>query len=126
LEKHVDANHVTLTKRFENVKSPLRNVLERQIAKKRPNVSNFKLSKFFGVKDPFKKDVCNKSNFLQNLALLVIKNHLQVQFVNNTWLKCLVMHLFLRVVFPLRNMFSQEVLVDLVEKMIYKNMCCLN
>jgi hypothetical protein len=36
---------------------PLRNVLERQFAQKRPNVSKFEISKFFGAKDPFKKDV---------------------------------------------------------------------
>jgi hypothetical protein len=41
----------------KNMKSPLENVLKRQLAKKRPNVSNSKLSNFFGVKDPFKKDV---------------------------------------------------------------------
>jgi hypothetical protein len=39
------------------MKSPLKNVLKRQLAKKRPNVSNFKLSIFFGVKDPFQIDV---------------------------------------------------------------------
>jgi hypothetical protein len=41
LKKHVDANHVILEKRFkEEVNSPLRDVLERQPAKKRPNVYN--------------------------------------------------------------------------------------
>ncbi len=36
----------------EKMNSPLK-----QFAKKRPNVFNFKISKFFGAKDPFKKDV---------------------------------------------------------------------
>jgi hypothetical protein len=53
---------------------------------------------------------------LQDLALLVVKNHLFIQFVESTWLKRLVMHLCPRVVFPSRKMFSQEVLVDLMEK----------
>jgi hypothetical protein len=62
-------------------------------------VSNSKISKFFGAKDPFKKDVQQKQ-FLQDLALLVVKNHLPTQFVKSTWLKHLVMHLCPRVVFP--------------------------
>ncbi len=53
---------------------------------------------------------------LQDLAPLVIKNHLLIQFVKGTWLKHLVMHLCPRVVFPSKKKFSQEVLVDLVEK----------
>ncbi len=47
---------------------------------------------------------------------MVVKNHLPIQFVESTWLKRLVIHLCPRVVFPLRKTFSQEVLVDLVEK----------
>jgi hypothetical protein len=53
---------------------------------------------------------------LQDLAFLVVKNQLSIQFVENTWLKCLVMHLCPKVVFPSRKIFSQEILVDLVEK----------
>jgi hypothetical protein len=53
---------------------------------------------------------------LQDLALLVVKNHLLIQFVESMWLKRLVMHLCPRIVFPSRKMFSQEVLVDLMEK----------
>jgi hypothetical protein len=37
IKKHVDVDHVVLANRFEEkVKSPLRNVLKRQLAKKRP------------------------------------------------------------------------------------------
>jgi len=58
LKKHVDADHVVLEKRFEEkVNFPLRNILEKQPTKKRPNVSNFEISKFFGAKDHFKKYV---------------------------------------------------------------------
>jgi hypothetical protein len=58
LKKHVDANHVILAKRFkEEVNPPLKDVLERQFAKKRPNVSNSEISKKIGAKDHFKKDV---------------------------------------------------------------------
>jgi len=60
---------------------------------------------------------------LQDLVLLVVKNHLLIQFVESTWLKRLVMHLCPRIVFPSKKMFSQEVLVDLMEKM--KEECVL-
>jgi hypothetical protein len=117
LKKHVDADHAISANIFEEeVNSPLRNILERQLAKKRPNVSNFEISKFFGAKDIFKKDVVQQKQFLQDLALLVVKTHLLIQFVVNIWLKRLVMHLCRRVVFLSRKTFSQEVLVDLVEK----------
>jgi hypothetical protein len=72
------------------------------------------------AKDLFKKDVVQQKQLLQDLALLIVKNHLPIQFVESTWLKCLVMHLSPRVVFPSRKMFSQEVLVGLVEKMKQK------
>ncbi len=57
-----------------------------------------------------------QKQFLQDLAFLVVKNHLPIQFVESSWLKCLVMHLCPKIVFPSRKMFSQEVLVDLMEK----------
>jgi hypothetical protein len=64
--------------------SPLINVFERQPTKKRPNVSNFEILKFFGAKDPFKKYIVQQKQFLQDLALLVVKNHLFIQFVEST------------------------------------------
>jgi len=57
-----------------------------------------------------------QKQFLQGLAFLVVKNHLLIQFVESTWLKRLVIHLCPKVAFPSRKMFSQEVLVDLMEK----------
>ncbi len=55
----MDANHyVLLAKIFdEKMSSPLRVVLEIQPTKKKPNVSNSKISKFFISKDPFQNDV---------------------------------------------------------------------
>jgi len=76
LKKHVDVDHVVLVKRFKDMNSPLINVFERQPTKKRPNVSNFEILKFFGAKDPFKKYVVQQKQFLQGLALLVVKIHL--------------------------------------------------
>jgi hypothetical protein len=36
------------------------------------------------TKDPFKKDDLHQKQFLQNLGLLIVKNHLPIQFVKNT------------------------------------------
>ncbi len=53
MKKHVDVDHVVLVKRFKDMNSPLINVFERQPTKKRPNVSNFEILKFFGCKRSF-------------------------------------------------------------------------
>jgi hypothetical protein len=57
---------------------------------------------------------------MQDLGLLLVKNHLLIQFVESTWSKHLAMHIIMhlcsRVVFLSRKWFSQEVLLDLVEK----------
>jgi hypothetical protein len=37
--------------------NPMKSVLERQLAKKRPNVFSFEISNIFGAKYVFKKDV---------------------------------------------------------------------
>jgi hypothetical protein len=57
----------------------------------------------FVVKEPFKKDDVKQKDFLQNLGLLIMKNNLPLQFVESVWFKCLILHLFHKVVFPSRN-----------------------
>ncbi len=58
MKKHVDVDHAIVAKKFEEkVNSPLRNVLTRQLVKKKPNVFNCEILELFGAKDPFKKDV---------------------------------------------------------------------
>ncbi len=60
----MDADHVMFAKGFEEeMNSPLK-----QLAIKRPNVFNSKISKVFGAKDPSKKDVVEQKQFLQDLA----------------------------------------------------------
>jgi hypothetical protein len=44
-------------------------------------VCNSEVLKFFGAKDIFKKDVVQQKQVLQDLAHLVIRNHLPIQFV---------------------------------------------
>jgi hypothetical protein len=44
LKKHADVDHAIFAKRFEEkMNFPLRNVLVRQLVKKRPNVFNFEI-----------------------------------------------------------------------------------
>jgi hypothetical protein len=57
-----------------------------------------------------------QKQFLQDIGFLVVKSHLPIQFVGSTWLKCVALHLFSRIVFPSKKMFSQEVLFDLVKE----------
>jgi hypothetical protein len=51
LKKHVDVDHFIIAKKFEVIGS-----VERQPAKKRPNVLASAIFSFFVVKKPFKKD----------------------------------------------------------------------
>jgi hypothetical protein len=60
----VDADHVMLAKRFEKeMNFQLRDVLERQPTKKKPNVSSFEISEFFNANNIFKKDVVQQKQF---------------------------------------------------------------
>jgi hypothetical protein len=53
---------------------------------------------------------------LGDLGILIVKNHLPLQFVKNSWLKILSMHLFPRIIFPSKKKFVNELLPGLVEK----------
>ncbi len=58
-----------------------------------------------------------QKDFLHDLGLLIMKNNLPLQFVESVWFKHLILHLSIRIVFPSRKRFSQEILPNLVEKM---------
>jgi hypothetical protein len=63
-----------------------------------------------------KKMNLNEKEFWEDLTLLIIKNHLLMQFVESVWLKRFTMHLCSRLLFPSRKKKIQEVLLELVEK----------
>jgi hypothetical protein len=46
----------------------------------------------------------------------MIKNHLPLQFVENSWLKIFFMHLCPIIVFPSKNQISNELIPRLMEK----------
>ncbi len=57
LKKKIDANHSIIVKFFEEeMNNETIRIVERQLAKKRPNVPTSAISFFFVVKEPFKKD----------------------------------------------------------------------
>jgi len=49
----------------------------------------------FLLQKPFKKDDMQQKQFLENLGLLIVKNHLPLQFVKSSYLKRFSMHLCL-------------------------------
>jgi hypothetical protein len=55
--------------------------IKKQLSKKRWNVSSNSIFSFFIAKEPFKKDDVQQNVFLEDLTLLIIKNHLPLQFV---------------------------------------------
>jgi hypothetical protein len=40
-----------------------------------------------------RKIMCSKEQFLEDLTLLIVKNHLPLQFVKSNWIKRFSMHL---------------------------------
>jgi hypothetical protein len=70
-------------------------------------------SNFFVTKEPFKTNDLYQKHFLEDLGLLIIKNHLLLQFVENIWSKQFSMHLcprlfFLSTINFLMNYYSNE------------------
>jgi hypothetical protein len=53
---------------------------------------------------------------LKDLILLIVKNHLPLQFVQSNWFKIFNMHLCPKIVFLSRKQLSNELLPKLVEK----------
>jgi hypothetical protein len=45
---------------------------------------------FFEAINPYKEDNVHQKDFVNNSGLLIIKNYLPIQFIENVWLKCLV------------------------------------
>jgi hypothetical protein len=63
-------------KKFEEeINNEIIGSVERQPAKKRPNVPTSVIFVFFAMKEPSKKDDVQQKNFLQNLGLLIVKNN---------------------------------------------------
>ncbi len=78
----MDVNHPIIAKAFEiEINNQAKGIVEKQLAKKRPSVSNNAILLSFGVKDPFEKDDVQQKKILQNLKLLIVK----IIFPFNLW-----------------------------------------
>lgn len=67
LKEHVDADHSINSKKIKEEVNNVRSV-EKQLPKKKPNVSIHVIFNFIVVKDLFKKMMCNKKTFYKTLA----------------------------------------------------------
>jgi hypothetical protein len=107
--QHFDAKHSIIYKKFqEEINNQGRENVERQPTKKkahRAHISNSSISEFFVSKELFKKDVVEQKMFVENLTLLIVKNHLPLQFVKSVWLKHLVLQLCPFVHLPSQKLF---------------------
>jgi hypothetical protein len=83
--------------------------------KKRPNVSSSKILEFFSAKNPFKKYV-QQNSLCKTSPFWLSKTISLFNLLKEFGLKHLVMNLYLGIVFTLRKLFSQKVLLYLVEK----------
>jgi dihydropteroate synthase len=113
----VDENHFFIAQMFEEkMNSLLKSTKESHPSKKRSNPSRRSISKFLSIKNMFfKKDVSQKE-FLKDPGLILIKNNLLIQFVESMWLKHLILCLCLKLHFPSKRKFSQDILLGLMEK----------
>jgi hypothetical protein len=78
----VDANHALLAKKLEQVDSPMTIVLEKQLGKKKFNVSSFELSEFLVKKFFFKRTLCYKNDLCKTLAFCLSK----ITYLFNLWI----------------------------------------
>jgi len=99
LKKHVNLDHSNvLNFSKEEMNCPLKEE-EKQPSKKKPNISSNSIL-FIFAREPFKKKEVLQNVFLENLGLLIVKNHIPFQFVESNWLKKFNMHLCPKIVFP--------------------------
>ncbi len=109
MQKHLDVDHSLIYKRFqEKINNERKENVEIQSTKKRSLISNSSIFDFFASKDPFRKDDVEQKMFVENLTLLIMKNHLFLQFLESVWLKCLMLQLCLCVQFPFRKMIFKH------------------
>jgi hypothetical protein len=105
-------DHSAIYKRSqEKINNQGKENVEKLFVKKRSLISNSSIFEFFASKDPFKKNDVKQNMLLENLALLIVKNHLPLQFVESVWLKCLMLQLCPCVQFLSQKLFSNTILL---------------
>jgi hypothetical protein len=75
----VDVEHTVITKMFEEkVNSLLKGSVEKQSTKKKMIIFNGSISKFFCIKDSFKREDVPHKECLEELGLLIVNNNLPI------------------------------------------------
>jgi hypothetical protein len=100
-----------IAKKFEaKVNNLLKELHDREPAKKRPHVNGTIISNFFVAKDFYKKnDVCVEAIF-GRFSFFNLKNNLRMHLIESQWLKNFSLHLCPKVFLPFRKQFSREIL----------------
>jgi hypothetical protein len=91
LKNHVYVDRCMITKMFEKVNSLFKDV-EKHLQKKTSCKWN-----------NYKKDDVQQKHFLEDLSLLIVKNHLLMHLVQSQWLKKFNLHLCQKFVLPSRK-----------------------
>jgi hypothetical protein len=110
-----------LRKLDEEVNILVRTQVERHPIKKRQNVFSSEISKFSFAKLLYKKDEMQQKQFFGDFALLIVKNHLPIHFLESPWLKRFTLQLYPCIVFP----FSKKQFTKFFAKLGSKNKRCL-
>ena len=98
-----------IAKIFEKeVNNLLKEPHERKPTKKIPHVNGTNNSNFFVFKDSYKKDDVQQKQFLEDLVLLIVKNHLPMHLIESQWLNRFSLHLCLGLFYLLGNNLQKK------------------
>jgi hypothetical protein len=108
MRKHVNLYHYNF---FLNLKKSIVfcRKMKDNLHKETKYVSS-SICKKIAAKEPFKKYDVQQKQILEDLGLLIIKNHLPLQFVENIWLKRFSMQLCPKIGFSSRKQNFHELL----------------
>jgi hypothetical protein len=108
LKKHVYVDHYMIAKIFEEKVNNVFKDVERQPKKKRPHVNGTTISNFFVAKNSYKKYDVQQYQNLEDLALLIVKNHLPMHLNESQWLVQFILHLCPKVVLLFKNRLQKK------------------
>jgi hypothetical protein len=104
-KKRRHVNGTTISEIFEEKINNLLKEAKKQLGKKRPHVNGTIISNFFIAKHSYKKDDVQEKQFLEDLILLIVRNHLLMHLVESQWLKNLLCICVQRLFCLLENSF---------------------
>ncbi len=116
---YTTTNGITTLKKYQNLylfllqkhlRKKWKGEFKRQVTQKKNGLMCLKVqytSFFFATKHLFQKDYVQQNEFMEDLGLLIVKkSFVYASYGKCTQLKCLSMHLCIRVSFPSKKSFS--------------------